>query len=124
MTAASTRAFQDDYLATWTEPDPEARRRRIEKVWAPDGHLVVSSLGATVEGVDAITAHIAHVHDDLIAGKGLVFRYDQQVEAPGSVLLRWSMLAPTGTVVGRGADIVFRDDAGRAQTVHMFMGVD
>lgn len=41
-----------------------------------------------------------------------------------ALLLRWSMRAPSGDVVGRGADVVLRDADGRIETVYMFMGVD
>lgn len=85
---------------------------------------MISSLGITIEGVDNIDAHIARVHDDMIAAKGLTFAYDQQVEAGDALLLRWSMLSPSGDVVGRGVDLVFRDPEGRAEAVYLFMGVD
>lgn len=124
MNADSLTQFQNDYLSTWTEPNAAQRRRNIDKMWAPAGRLVISSPSITVEGIDKIAAHITRVHDDLIAGKGLVFVYDQHAEAGDSLLLRWSMLAPSGDVVGRGADLVFRDAEGRANAVYMFMGVN
>jgi hypothetical protein len=124
LSTESLTAFQNDYLSTWTEPDAENRRRNIDQMWAPAGRLMVSSLGITVEGVADIAAHITRVHDDMIAGKGLVFAYDQHAEAGDCLLLRWSMLAPSGDVVGRGVDLVFRDAEGRAETVYMFMGVN
>ncbi len=43
--------------------------------------------------------------------------------ADDALLLRWSMHAPSG-VVGRGVDVVFHDEDGRARTVYMFMGID
>jgi hypothetical protein len=116
--------FDSDYLSTWTEPDPAKRREIIERLWVPDGDLVVSSLGITVTGVDAIAEHIAHVHDENIVGNGLTFSYDQHVDAADAALLRWSMTAPDGNVVARGADVVHRDDDGRVRKVYMFMGVD
>ncbi|MEC3981602.1 nuclear transport factor 2 family protein [Amycolatopsis sp. H20-H5] len=116
--------FQDRYLRTWTEPDPELRRASVNRIWAADGRLVVSSLGITVQGTKDIAAHIARVHDDLIADKGLRFTYDQQVKADDALLLRWSMLGPSGEAVGRGVDLVFRGSDGRVETVYMFMGVN
>lgn len=116
--------FQEGYLRTWTEPDPELRRANIDRTWTEGGRLVVSSLGITLQGRDDIAAHITRVHDDLIAGKGLAFSYDQAIEASDALLLRWSMRAPSGEVVGRGVDTVFRDSDGRAETAYMFMGVD
>lgn len=123
MSIQPLNKFQQDYLATWTEPDPTLRRHAIDRIWAPGGRLVMSSPGITVEGVNDIAAHITQVHDDLIADKHLIFTYDQAVEAGDALLLRWSMLTPTGDVAGRGADVVFRDTDGRATTAYMFMGI-
>jgi SnoaL-like domain len=116
--------FDRQYLETWTEPDPERRRANIERLWAPDGRMVISPIGASVHGIDEITAHIARVHEQNIVGRGLRFAYDQHAEAQEALLLRWSMLAPDGGVVGRGVDVVFRDADGMVQTVYMFMGID
>lgn len=85
---------------------------------------MVSSLGISLVGTEAITEHIARVHDDLIAGKGLRFSYDQHLESGDALLLRWSMAAPDGSVVGRGADVIFRDGDGAVTTAYMFMGMD
>jgi hypothetical protein len=46
------------------------------------------------------------------------------VESGEALMLRWSMAAPDGSVVGRGADVIFRGDDGAVQTAYMFMGVD
>lgn len=116
--------FREDYLSTWTEPEADQRRRIIEKMWAPDGKLVISTAGITLHGTAEIAAHITRVHDDMISGKGLTFSYDQQLDADDALLLRWSMTAPTGDIVGRGVDVVFRDAAGRLATVYMFTGVN
>lgn len=122
MTTEAVTAFQDDYLATWTEPSAERRRALVPSVWAPEGRLFVSP-DTTLTGVEEIGAHIDRVHDDLIAGKRLTFTYDQALTAGEALLLRWSMRAPTGDVVGRGVDVVHRDAEGRAETVYMFTGV-
>lgn len=66
---------------------------------------------------------LGRVHDDLIAGKGLRFAYDQELNSGDATLLRWSMVAPNEDVVGRGVDVVFRDEFGRVTRVYMFMGV-
>lgn len=118
-----TAAFQDEYLRTWTEPDRDLRTTLVEQLWTPAGALAVSSLGITLHGAEEIAAHVSRVHDDLIAGKGLAFSYDQAVESGDALLLRWSMTAPGGQVVGRGADVVFLDAADRIERAYMFMGV-
>ena len=124
MSATGLTDFDHDYLRTWTETDPVQRRAIIDRLWSPTGRMSVSSLGITIEGVENIARHIAQVQDDLIAGKGLVFSYDQHVESGDASLLRWSMTAPNGEVVGRGADVIFRDGDGLITSVHMFMGLD
>jgi len=116
--------FTCDYLATWTEPDAAARSALIDRLWSADGRLSVSSLGVTINGREAIARHIAGVHDDLIAAKGLAFSYDQEVTSGATLLLRWSMTASTGAVVGRGVDTVTFTADGAIATVHMFMGVN
>lgn len=124
MSATELTDFDDDYLRTWTNPDPVQRRAIIDRLWSPAGRMSVSSLGTTIEGVENIAGHIAQVHDDLIAGKGLVFSYDQHVESGNATLLRWSMTAPNGQIVGRGVDVIFCDGDGLITAVHMFMGVN
>ncbi len=124
MTADTPSEFDRHYLETWTEPDPERRHANIDRMWSADGRLVVSPIGVTMHGVDEIAAHIAGVHEQNIAERGLRFVYDQHAEADDALMLRWSMLAPDGGAVGRGVDVVFRDADGRIQTVYMFMGIN
>ena len=123
--SAQTNAdFDASYLSTWTEPDASKRLALIEQVWAPHSSLHVSSPGLSLTGTTDIAAHIEHVHNDLIANKGLTFAYDQRAESGDALLLRWSMTAPSGDVVGRGVDTVFRDTNGRVVSAYMFMGVN
>ncbi len=124
MATETLTEFDRQYLHTWTEPDAERRRANIARLWSADGRLVISSIGASVHGIDEITAHIGRVHEENIAGRGLRFEYDQHVEAGAALLLRWSMLAPDGGLVGRGVDVLFRTADGLVQTVYMFMGVN
>ena len=116
--------FDASYLRTWTEPDADQRRALIEQMWAPHGSLHISSPALTVTGTANITAHIEHVHQDRIASQGLTFTYDQHLESGDALLLRWSMTAPNGEVVGRGVDTVFRDAEGKVTRAYMFMGVN
>ena len=112
------------YLRTWTEPDASKRLALIEQVWAPHGSLHISSPSLSLNGTADIAAHIGRVHDDLIVGKGLTFSYDQRLKSGDALLLRWSMTAPNGDVVGRGVDTVFRDSDGKVTRAYMFMGVN
>ena len=116
--------FDTAYLNTWTEPDAGKRLVLIEQVWAPHGSLHISSPSLSLNGTADIAAHIGRVHDDLIVGKGLTFRYDQRLKSGDALLLRWSMTTPGGDVVGRGVDTVFRDVGGKVTRAYMFMGVN
>ena len=78
----------------------------------------------TLTGTADIAEHINRVHNDRIAGQGLTFSYDQHVESGDALLLRWSMTAPNGDIVGRGVDIIFRNTDGKVVNAHMFMGVN
>lgn len=124
MSAETLTEFDKQYLATWTEPDPDRRRALIDELWAPDGRMVISALGTTIEGAENIAAHVTHVYDEQIAKNGVRFTYDQHIEAGDALLLRWSIVAPNDQVVNRGADLLFRDADGLVTTVYMFMGVE
>lgn len=116
--------FDAAYLRTWTEPDAGKRLALIEQVWAPGSSLHISSPGLSLTGTTDIAEHIERVHNDLIANKGLTFSYDQRAESGDALLLRWSMTAPNGDVVGRGVDTVFRNTDGKVVNAYMFMGVN
>ena len=109
----STTEFAQRYLETWTEPQAERRHDNVRNTWAPDGRMVVSSIGATLVGVEQIIEHIDRVHEDVIVGKGVAFSYTQQVNAGDATLLSSAVTAPDGTVMGKGADVIFRDGDGR-----------
>ena len=93
-------------------------------MWAPHGSLHISSPALTLTGTADIAEHIGRVHNDRIVGQGLTFSYDQRMESGDALLLRWSMTAPSGDVVGRGVDTVFRDVDGKVTRAYMFMGVN
>ena len=123
-TTRTGAGFDATYLSTWTEPDAGKRLALIEQMWAPHGSLHISSPTLTVTGTADIAEHINRVHNDRIAGQGLTFSYDQRMESGDALLLRWSMTAPSGEVVGRGVDTVFRDVDGKVTRAYMFMGVN
>ncbi|PID53045.1 MAG: hypothetical protein CSB46_10430 [Micrococcales bacterium] len=77
-----------------------------------------------MSGADKIAEHIDRVHDDVIVGKGMTFSYTQQLEAGDATLLSSAVTAPDGTVVGKGADVIFRDGKGRVTAAYMFQGLE
>ena len=116
--------FDAGSLRTWTEPGAGRRRALSEKMGPPPGSLHISSPALTVTGTADIAEHINRVHNDRIAGQGLIFSYDQRMESGDALLLRWSMTARSGDVVGLGVDTVFRDVDGKVTRAYMFMGVN
>lgn len=120
----SQDTFSQDYLKIWTEPDAEQRRANIESLFAPEGKMVVSSIGKTFTGVDEIDQHISRVRADVIEDKGMSFSYGQQVDNAEATYLTSLVSNPQGDVVGRGADVVIRDEDGLITAVYMFMGLE
>ena len=125
MNETKIEQFDQQYLETWTETDPAARRAAVERVWAPDGRLIVGPpVGATLAGFDQIEGFLAKVNAENIVGKGLRFVYDQRLEADDALMLRWSMLTADGETVGRGLEVLFRADDGKVRKAYVFMGVE
>jgi hypothetical protein len=117
--------FDREYLETWTETDPATRRAAVERVWSPEGRMVVGPpVGAALEGFDAIEAFLAKVNAENIGEKGLTFVYDRRQEADDALMLRWSMRTPDGETVGRGVEVLFRGEDGKVRTAYVFLGVD
>jgi hypothetical protein len=71
MSETTTPSFDQQFLETWTATDPAARRAAIERVWAPEGRMVVSPVGAELQGFDQIEAFVAKVNAENIVDKGL-----------------------------------------------------
>jgi hypothetical protein len=54
-------AFIDRYVSVWNEKDPDARRRSIAALWAPDGATCSRQLDA--RGYEAIEACVASANE-------------------------------------------------------------
>lgn len=113
MTSPGTRAAQ-----TQTTPRVAAPSNACGPPTADSACLALSSKGLTT------LEHISRFHVEMISAQRLTFVHDQEVDGPGATLLRWSMVEPSGSTVGRGVDVVFRDGAGLIRDFHMFMGVN
>jgi hypothetical protein len=124
MSETTTTSFDQQFLETWTATDPAARRAAIERVWAAEGRMVVSPVGAELQGFDQIEAFVAKVNAENIVEKGLEFVYDQRQQADDALMLRWSMLTPAGETVGRGVEVLHRGEDGKVRTAYVFLGVD
>jgi len=101
------------YLQTWNETDPEARRTAIDELWAPDG--VYNDPMATAEGRDQIDATIAAVQGQFA---GLAFTLAGQVDAHDDIArFTWNL----GDELVVGFDVLVLDADGRIANVYGFL---
>ena len=106
----------EQYIATWNETDPSARRALIDKTWAPDGRYVDPL--AEVTGRDQIDAVIAAAQEQFA---GMTFRLAGAVDAHhDQARFTWE-LGPEGTALVVGFDVAKRDADGRLALVLGFL---
>jgi hypothetical protein len=108
----------DTHLAGYCEPDPGARRRLLDQVWAPEAALIdppLEGVGvAAIAGlVDAVLAHYpAHR-----------FVRTTEVDAHHDfVRYGWELRAPDGVAAVSGLDFAELDATGRITRIVGFFG--
>jgi hypothetical protein len=101
------------YLETWNETDPAARRKAIDGLWAPDG--VYTDPIATAEGRDQIDATIAAVQGQF---PGLAFTLAGPVDAHHNIArFTWNL----GDELVVGFDVLVLDADGQISKVYGFL---
>jgi hypothetical protein len=106
----------EQYIATWNETDPAARRALIDEVWSPGGQYIDPL--AEVAGHDQIDAVIAAAQEQFA---GMTFRLAGAVDAHhDQARFTWE-LGPEGTALVVGFDVAKRDDDGRLALVLGFL---
>ena len=101
------------YLETWNETDPAARRKAIDGLWAPDG--VYTDPIATAEGRDQIDATIAAVQGQF---PGLAFTLAGPVDAHhNTARFTWNL----GDELVVGFDVLVLDADGQISKVYGFL---
>jgi SnoaL-like protein len=107
----------EQYLECWNETDPGARRKLIERVWAPDASYTDPL--AEVSGREAIDATIATVQGQF---PGFVFTLAGPVDAHHrQARFTWN-LGPAGAEpVVVGSDVALADPEGRISAVYGFL---
>lgn len=106
----------EQYIATWNETDPAARRALIDQVWAADGQYVDPL--AEVSGRDQIDAVIAAAQQQFA---GMRFRLAGPVDAHhDQARFTWE-LGPDDTSLVVGFDVVKRDAGGKLALVLGFL---
>ena len=106
----------EQYIATWNETDPSARRALIDEVWSPGGQYIDPL--AEVTGHDQIDAVIAAAQRQFA---GMTFRLAGAVDAHhDQARFTWE-LGPEGTAIVVGFDVAKRDADGRLALVLGFL---
>jgi hypothetical protein len=106
----------EQYIATWNETDPSARRALIDEVWSPGGQYIDPL--AEVTGRDQIDAVIAAAQQQFA---GMTFRLAGAVDAHhDQARFTWE-LGPEGTAIVVGFDVAKRDADGRLALVLGFL---
>ncbi|WP_214414650.1 hypothetical protein [Sphaerisporangium fuscum] len=102
------------YVAVWSEPDPEARRRAVAGLWAPDGVEFVE--GARFRGHEELDARITEAYEQFV-GSG-----DYIVTAAGDTAVHDDIVTFTVQLVPAGGA---RDgEAAWAARVFLLLGGD
>jgi len=108
----------EQYLATWNETDPAARRKLIDTYWAAD----LSYTDPLVEAVgrDALDATLGAVQQQF---PGLVFTLGEAgVDAHHrQARFTWNLGPAGGEALVVGFDVLTSDDEGRIATVLGFL---
>jgi SnoaL-like domain len=106
----------EQYIATWNETDPAARRALIDEIWSADGQYIDPL--AEVAGRDQIDAVIAAAQRQFA---GMKFRLAGAVDAHhDQARFTWE-LGPDGEAVVVGFDVARRDADGRLALVLGFL---
>jgi hypothetical protein len=132
----------DRYVALWNEPDPDARRKMIRELWAPDSaHVLVDPPeevrdaadrlsfpipSLEVHGYEALEARVSRGHEMFIAPGEYVFKAGGVATRLLSnvVSLTWTMVSRRdGEIAGGGLDVLALGSDGRIRTDYQFIGV-
>lgn len=108
----------DDYQASLLEPDEDARREILARLWTDD--CLVINPDACVRGRDALNAHITNIRAGF-GGTPIVCR-----PADGhSGMLRfvWRIVDPGGELLAEGMNFGEQAPDGRLRKLVVFYGV-
>jgi len=88
----------DRYFAVWSEPDPDARRAAIAKVWAPDGVEYVE--GKQFRGHAELEARVTGAYETFLASGEYIARFsDDPARHDDIITATGEFVTPDGEVV-------------------------
>jgi hypothetical protein len=107
----------EQYIATWNETDPSARRALIDEIWSQDGRYIDPL--AEVTGRDQIDAVIATAQAQFAS---MSFRLASAVDAHhDQARFTWELGPDGADAVVIGFDVAQRDADGRLAQVLGFL---
>ncbi len=138
MRDMSARELVSRYVAVWTEPDAELRRKAIQELWAEDGaHILqppqelrqaAAGLGfpsATLQarGHDELEARVTRSYQDFVAPGQFTFKARDNADRLHNVVkFTWDMVpAGGGEAAGTGLEILVLDEDGRIEADYQFI---
>ena len=109
----------DRYIATLNEPDPGARRKLIDELWAENGSYTNRLFVCT--GHDEVDMAMTAMHDEYFA-KGFSFRSANNAYGHHQgVKFNWVLVTTaTGEVDTFGEEFLILDDEGRISVDYQF----
>ncbi|OUC99742.1 hypothetical protein [Streptosporangium minutum] len=140
MTDIHAQDLAARYIALWSEPDAELRRRAIEELWAEGGaHIlqppqeireIAAGLGfdsttLQAHGYDELDVRVTRSYERFVAPGQFTFQArDGAVRLHDVVKLNWEMVpVGGGEAVGGGLEVLVLDENGRITTDYMFPGI-
>ncbi|MEV4248141.1 hypothetical protein AB0J63_32600 [Streptosporangium canum] len=128
------------YIALWSEPDAELRRRAIQELWAESGaHIlqppqeireIAAGLGfdsttLQAHGYDEIDVRVTRSYERFVAPGQFTFQAgDGAIRLHDVVKFNWEMVpVGGGEAVGGGLEVLVLDENGRIVTDYMFPGI-
>jgi hypothetical protein len=133
-------AFADRYIAVWNEPDPGARRKAVEGLWADDALQVLQppqtmreeaekvgmrTVVLEARGHDALEFRVRTAYEEFVAPGEAEFRIHGDVQRLHDVVRFSWVYSPLGggEPQGGGLQVLLLAPDGRIATDYQFIGL-
>lgn len=133
-------AFADRYVAVWNEPDPGARRKAVEELWAEDAVQILQppqeirdaaqkvgyrTVALEAHGHDALEFRVRTAYEEFVAPGTSHFRRHGDIQRLRDVVrFSWAYEPLAGgEPLGGGLQVVTLAPDGRIATEYQFIGL-